>query len=39
LPVGYKGASGYIYLLIPFAYSIFFAARGKKSRKLFGVSL
>jgi uncharacterized membrane protein len=36
LPMNIKGTSGYIYFLIPFAYSIFFSLRARKSRKLFG---
>lgn len=35
LPVNIKGASGYIYFLIPVAYSIFFSLRGKKRREIF----
>ena len=38
LPADIKGGSGYIYFLIPVSYSIFFRWRGKKSRKLFGVT-
>ncbi|HVS91869.1 MAG TPA: TMEM175 family protein [Mucilaginibacter sp.] len=38
LPVGLKGASGYTYLLIPFAYSVYFSRRAKKSKNLFGVN-
>jgi len=39
LPVGFKGISGYTYMLIPFAYFIFFTMRTKKSKKRFGVSV
>ncbi|HTE01196.1 MAG TPA: TMEM175 family protein [Mucilaginibacter sp.] len=35
LPSNLKGASGYVYFLIPVAYSIFFSQRGKKRRSLF----
>jgi uncharacterized membrane protein len=35
-PLEYKGSSGFIYMLIPFLYSILFAIRGKKARKRFG---
>lgn len=35
-PAKYKGSSGFIYMLIPFLYSILFAYRGRQSRKLFG---
>jgi uncharacterized membrane protein len=35
LPMKYKGASGYVYFLMTFAYPIFFSVRGRKSRKLF----
>ncbi|MGN6640467.1 MAG: hypothetical protein ACTHJ8_16270 [Mucilaginibacter sp.] len=38
LPGNLKGASGYTYLLIPFAYSIFFSRRTKKSKRIFGIS-
>ena len=38
LPENAKGASGYIYFLLPVAYPIFFAVRGRRSRKLFGVT-
>jgi uncharacterized membrane protein len=36
LPFEYKGASGYIYMAVPFAFSILFAVRGKISNKRFG---
>jgi len=36
LPGPYKGGSGYTYMLTPFAYTILFSMRAKKSRKLFG---
>jgi uncharacterized membrane protein len=38
LPANIKGLSGFTYFLIPFAYSIFFSLRARKSRKLFGVT-
>lgn len=38
LPTEMKGASGYVYFLIPVSYSIFFSLRGKKNKKLFGTT-
>ena len=35
-PVRYKGASGLIYMLVPFLYSTVFSIRGKLARKRFG---
>jgi len=35
-PLKYKGTSGFIYMSIPFLYSILFATRGKMARKRFG---
>lgn len=37
LPARLSGLSGFIYFLIPFMYSFWFAYRGKKSRKLFAI--
>lgn len=34
-PDNLKGASGYVYFLIPVAYSIFFSLRTKKSKRIF----
>jgi uncharacterized membrane protein len=38
LPAGLKGASGYTYLLIPFAYSVFFSRRSDKAKRAFAVT-
>jgi uncharacterized membrane protein len=38
LPPGSKGASGFIYFLIPVVYPIFFAIRGKRFRRLSALS-
>ena len=38
LPGPLKGLSGYTYFLIPFAFSIFFSVRARKSKKLFEVT-
>jgi uncharacterized membrane protein len=38
LPVDFKGASGYVYFLLPVVYPIFFTIRGRQSRKLFGTT-
>jgi len=35
-PLKYKGSSGYIYMLIPFLYSILFTYRGRLARKKLG---
>ncbi len=35
-PMKYKGSSGFIYMSIPFLYSILFAVRGRQARKRFG---
>ncbi|MCR8558249.1 DUF1211 domain-containing protein [Mucilaginibacter sp. BJC16-A38] len=35
-PVEYKGTSGFIYMSIPFLYSILFGYRGRKAREKFG---
>ena len=35
-PLKLKGASGFIYMSIPFLYGYLFSYRGKKARKLFG---
>jgi uncharacterized membrane protein len=37
LPLQYADQSGIFYLSIPFAYTLWFTYRGRKSRKLFGV--
>ena len=36
LPTSLNGMSGFVYFLIPVAYSIFFRLRAKKSKELFG---
>ncbi|HWD87941.1 MAG TPA: TMEM175 family protein [Mucilaginibacter sp.] len=36
LPMQYKGASGYTYFSMTFAYPVLFNIRGRKSRRLFG---
>jgi uncharacterized membrane protein len=38
LPAGLKGGAGYVYFLLAIVYPIFFRARGKKSRQLFGAT-
>ena len=38
LPASAKGGSGFVYFLIPVAYSIFFSTRGRKSKKLFAIN-
>jgi uncharacterized membrane protein len=35
-PMKYKGLSGFLYMLIPFLYSILFSVRGRQMRKRFG---
>src|SRR3569833_530947 len=37
LPLKYQGQSGFTYFLIPVAYSIWYAYRGKKQRQLYKV--
>lgn len=38
LPQGFKGASGYTYMLIPVAYWLFFSQRERQSKKLFATA-
>jgi uncharacterized membrane protein len=38
LPQGFKGASGYTYMLIPVAYWVFFSGRARRSKKLFAIT-
>jgi uncharacterized membrane protein len=39
LPTGLKGSAGYVYFLLAIIYPVFFRARGKKSKQLFGATL